>query len=64
MTLADVLHRVQGISDIRYDDESAHCDEDSLRHDVLAYYAAGGADPALAVEALKTDHIQFQRWCA
>ena len=65
MTLADVLHHVQGISDMRYDDdESAHFSEDQLRRDVLAYYAAGGTDPALAVEALKTDRIEFQRWCA
>lgn len=65
MTPDDVRARVQHIADISADDESAHGAEDRLHVDVLRAVAAGHPDAAaLAREALKTDDIDFARWCA
>lgn len=57
------------VSEIRhmaYDAELAHSAEDDLHKAVLKAIAAGRcADPAAcAHEALKTDEIEFPRWCA
>ena len=65
MTVDEVRRRVADIAEEAGDDESAHSDEDSLRHDVLAAIAAGAPNAAeLAAEALKTSEIEFARWCA
>lgn len=65
LTVEEVRRRVAEIEAERGDDEAAHCDEDSLRAEVLAAIAAGAPNAAeLAAEALKTGQLDFQRWCA
>ncbi len=65
MTVELVKKRVSEIDAIKDDDEAAHSREDSLWYSVLRAIA-NGSDFAkeLAVEALKTEQIDFQRWCA
>ena len=49
----------------RGDDERAHADADALWEMVLNWIALGDDDSAeLASLALKTDEINFARWCA
>ncbi len=66
MTLDDVIKRVADIYAMRGDDESAHSAEDKLHQDVLQAIARERCeDPvACATHALKTQGIDFQRWCA
>jgi hypothetical protein len=65
LTVALVRARVRKISEMVWDDERAHGEEDSLYHDVLTAIANGAQDgPRMATEALKTKAIDFQRWCA
>ncbi len=65
MTVELVRKRVSEVDAVKDDDEAAHSREDSLWYDVLSAIA-NGSDCAkeLAVEALKTEQINFQRWCA
>jgi hypothetical protein len=62
MTPEDVRARVAAIERMKGDDEAAHIEEDELHQDVLRCLAARG-EP-LAIEALKTREIDFERWCA
>jgi hypothetical protein len=71
MNIADVRERVEMIDHCRGDDETAHSEEDKLRRDVLTYIADGDwveSDPLavrdIAREALRTERIDFARWCA
>ncbi len=69
MDVEQVKKRVESIryeGMVKRDHEAAHCEEDHLRADLLRAIAAGEcADPAAcAAEALKTEDMDFQRWCA
>lgn len=66
MTLADVNKAVREIEEVRGDDEVAHGKEDALRYRVLEWIADNGdeASSELARAALKTEQIEFARWCA
>jgi hypothetical protein len=49
----------------KMDPEVAHSREDLLRGQVLEAIAAGADNPTeLAAAVLKTDQIDFPRWCA
>jgi hypothetical protein len=65
MTTEQVLLRVKLIQQSAGDDEYAHSMEDDLRRDVLQAIADGAPNVReLAAAALKTDEINFARWCA
>ncbi len=67
LTLSDVGQRVNEIKEVSGDDEIAHSLEDALRRDVLSWAAINSVDAtvrAIAAEALKTEQIEFERWCA
>lgn len=65
MDVEQVRDRVRRIDAARWDDEAAHGEEDTLHEDVLQAIADGADNPAeLAQEALKTQDIDFARWCA
>lgn len=65
LTPAMVLARVDEIRDQRHDDEAAHSLEDDLWGEVLREIAAGADNAAeLAAAALKSNDIDFARWCA
>lgn len=65
-TVEEVRAAVEEIRRLADDDEAAHSAEDALHQNVLASIAQH--DPAnaasLAREALKTQDIEFARWCA
>ena len=65
-TIAQVKAAVEHIRQISRDDEGAHGEEDDLHQAVLRSIANGTAeDPVtMADEALKTQDIEFARWCA
>lgn len=66
LTVEQVRVEVEKIRYVSHDDENAHSMEDDLHQYVLRAIAAGNCeDPAVcAAEALKTEEIKFQRWCA
>lgn len=68
MTLEEIKDRVEKIRAERYDDESAHADEDELREDFIEYIASlEGVDGQLSEKAhavLSTNDIKFSRWYA
>lgn len=65
MTHDDAKQRVQDIRDSAGDDEVAHSLEDRLYHDFVKMVAAQeGPFRAIAEEILKTEVIDFERWCA
>lgn len=57
------VERIRGMAD---DDESAHSTEDALWERVLRAIASGETDdaPGIAAAALKTQTVDFARWCA
>lgn len=61
-----VRNQVKEIRRISGDDEMAHAMEDNLYANLLTSISQGACeDPAVcAAEALKTQDINFQRWCA
>lgn len=66
-TVAEVQKRLAYIERISDDDEAAHTEEDRLWLGVLTAIANHETtdDPAeLAAEAIKTNDIEFARWCA
>lgn len=68
MTLEEIKKRIQDIKYISDDDEMAHAAEDELMRDFICY-VAGMTDednnlPDKAFEILKTQNIDFCRWCA
>ncbi len=65
LTAEDVAHRLAAIHAVQDDDEVAHGRTDDLHRDVLAAIAAGAPDaPLLAAAALRTETLDFNRWCA
>jgi hypothetical protein len=65
MTINEVRARVAKIESVKHDDEVAHDLEDALHLEVLEAIARGSKNAkALAVEALKSRTIEFQRWTA
>ena len=66
MTIEEVKQRVAAIAAEADDDEQAHSMEDELHQDVLRAIADKKCKnpSACAAEALKTQDIDFARWCA
>ena len=66
MTIDEVEAEVERIRAMAGDDEAAHSAEDDLWEKVLHTIASGYGDKpsSLALAALKTKDIAFQRWCA
>jgi hypothetical protein len=66
MDLQEIRDRVASIDKESGDDEAAHSNEDKLRADFIAHVAAHGNKKLseMAHEVLKTDTIDFARWCA
>jgi len=65
LTAEDIARRLAEIHAVQNDDEVAHGKADDLHRDVLAAIAAGAPDPALlASAALRTETLDFARWCA
>jgi len=67
MKVSDVEKDVAEIEAMKRDDEMAHSFEDALYEKVLIAIRdrEPGDDPAdLAKAALKTQEIEFARWCA
>jgi len=66
MTVKDVQKQIHMIAvTLNGDDEQQHSYEDALHKDVLREVAAGAENSQeLAIEALKTVDLNFDRWCA
>ena len=66
MNLEYVKQQVAKIDAMKADDESAHSAEDALRAEFIALVAEVGSQELaeMAREVLKTDEIEFSRWCA
>jgi hypothetical protein len=65
LTQIQVRSRLKAIERMRDDDEAAHSNVDALHRDVLRAIADGHPDAKkLAALALKTQGIDFSRWCA
>ncbi len=64
MNIETVRRLIRGIEieALDHDDEVAHTLEDELYLQVLRHHAVQGCP--LAKEALKTQDIEFARWCA
>ena len=62
MTLQEAQFRVEEIRKISGDDERAHSKQDDLRRDFIMHLAQNGNE--IAAEILKTETIDFNRWCA
>ncbi|MFF6925829.1 hypothetical protein [Streptomyces californicus] len=64
LTAEDIAHRLAAIHAAQNDDERAHGMEDDLHRDVLAAIAVGAPDASLlAAAALRTETLDFARWC-
>ena len=66
MTMDELEKRVQEIEAMKGDPEMAHSYEDSLYADFIRYVSTL-PDQQLAIKAaivLKTEKIDFARWCA
>jgi hypothetical protein len=66
MDLEYIKLEVANIEAMKGDDESAHAAEDVLRAGFIALVAEVGSPELaeMAREVLKTDEIDFCRWCA
>ena len=66
ISIEEAKREVERIKDIASDDEAAHGAEDDLWERALRTIADGRADDPqhLALVALETKKIDFQRWCA
>lgn len=65
--LDTIKRKVEAIKELAYDQEVAHGLEDNTRALALSYIASNSTDDKareLALEALKTEAIRFDRWCA
>ena len=60
----NVAEQVKYIRSISDDPEVAHAEEKELWRSVLIEAAAGRDAKAAAIEALKTEDIEFPRWFA
>ena len=58
------INRVKYIRSVSEDPEVAHAEEKELWQEVLRMAAAGRDVKAAAIEALKTEDIDFPRWFA
>lgn len=64
LAVEEVRRRVELLRETAGDSEVAHAIEDEIHVTVLRAVAAGGTNSVeLALEALKTLEIQFNRWC-
>ena len=67
MTIYEAEARVKEIQAVSGDDEDAHGKEDDLYRDFVEAVAAGMSKAkaqAIAEIILKTQDIEFARWCA
>ena len=66
MTVTGIEERVRAIRERRHDAEEAHSLEDRLYTDFIAFIASGEDGPIreMAQAILKTQEIDFPRWCA
>jgi hypothetical protein len=66
MTLTGIEERVRAIRERRRDPEEAHSLEGGLYADFIAFVASGEDGPIreMAQAILKTQEIEFPRWCA
>ncbi len=66
MTVDDIKSMVADIKSVMDDDERAHGMEDTLHQKVLLEIAAFAPEPynQMALEALKTEQLDFSMWCA
>lgn len=65
MDINYIKERVKQIELCRGDDESAHSMEDDLMAEFILYVSQLDGDLAdMAKEVLKTQAIEFCRWCA
>jgi hypothetical protein len=66
MDIQEILSRVAKIEEESWDDEVAHIKEDELRRDFIKHVAESGDKnlAEMASEVLKTEDIDFSRWCA
>ncbi len=65
MTHDEARKAVEHIIEIAGDDEAAHSAEDKLYADFVHYVASQeGPHRAIAEEILRTENINFARWCA
>jgi len=64
--LKRINESVASIIEMKNDDEAAHAAEDDLHQKVLRYISDNAPDPwsGLSSAALKTEGIDFARWCA
>jgi len=65
MNLKEIKDAVKYIDAIKGDDEAAHSKEDALYHDFIRELSKRkDRVGAFAKEIIKTEKIQFSRWCA
>ena len=66
MNLEYIKQQVAKIEAMKEDDEAAHSAEDGLRAEFIALVAEVGSPElaAMAREVLRTDDIEFARFCA
>lgn len=67
MTLKEITKRVLYIFNNKHDDEDAHAEEDELYLDFIRHVEEVTEDEELRQKArvvLKTQEIEFRRWCA
>ena len=66
MDIEEIKKRIQEIASKSGDDETQHGQEDALRAAFIEAVAREGSYPwaEMAKEILKTDDMDFARWCA
>lgn len=67
MNLKDIEEAIEVIRDLAYDDELAHAREDALWFAFIKSIADGTFEGDIqkgAQAAMKSDTIDFARWCA
>ena len=67
LSIESVKQQVNLIKEKAGDPEHAHCLEDDLYLEVLEYATKHCSDVvvrAMAIEAIKTQETDFERWCA
>lgn len=68
MNLEYIKQSLKDLEEIRGDDEIAHSVEDSMYQDFVEFISKGDFDKSelieMAKELLKSQDINFSRWCA
>jgi hypothetical protein len=66
MDLKEIQRRIEEIESNKRDDQRAHSEEDRLREDFIVFIAENGNKKLseMAREIMKTNDIDFARWCA